>query len=508
MPGKTITDHQYRLYMQTRKSAHTQKLSAAKAGFSERTGRRLEKQGILPSQASKRGRKPGTHIFSDIWDDIITPLIQKTPFLSAIILLEHLQDLYPGNYSSRNLRTLQRLLQQWRALEGPDKEIIFRQIHQPGRQGLSDFTTPKTFQVTIQGKPFKHLLYHFRLAYSGWSFIQAVQGGESFQALSQGLQNALWRLGGCPQEHRTDSLSAAYKNLSDQTQRNFTTKYEQLCQHYTMTPTRNNLGKSHENGSIEGPHGHLKRRIAQTLTLRGSSDFESIVSYQSFLQSVVNRHNRYHQKQIDEEKTRLKPLPHYRTIDYEETTARVTTSSTIFVKNVVYSVPSRLIGQRLRIHLYLDHLVCYLGSELTLELPRLQTISGKRQYCINYRHLINSLSCKPQAFRYSMLRDEVLPSPVYRQIWQLLDHLCVSRQACKLMVGILKLAADYKCEEDLGHQVLSLLQKGQVPHLGALQNRYGKITKPLPIPYLAIPQQALACYNQLLSSLGREIAHA
>jgi len=186
----------------------------------------------------------------------------------------------------------------------------------------------------------------------------------------------------------------------------------------------------------------------------------------------------------------------------------VTTSSTIFVKNVVYSVPSRLIGQRLRIHLYPDHLACYLGSELTCELPRLQTISGKRQYRINYRHLINSLSRKPQAFRYSVLRDELLPSPIYHQIWQSLDRLCVSRQACKLMVGILKLAADHKCEAELGDKVLRLLQKGQVPNLGALQNRYGKITQPLPIPYLAIPQQALACYNQLLSSLGREIAHA
>lgn len=195
--------------MQIRKSGYPQKISAAKAGISERTCKRLEKQGKLPSQRPKRGRKPGAHLFFDVWDDVITPLIQATPFLSAIVLLEHLQDLYPGKYSSSNLRTLQRLIQQWRALHGPEKEIIFRQLHQPGLQGLSDFTVPKNFQVTIQGKPFKHLLYHFRLAYSNWSFIQVIQGGESFSALSEGLQNALWKLGGCPQEHRTDSLSAA-----------------------------------------------------------------------------------------------------------------------------------------------------------------------------------------------------------------------------------------------------------------------------------------------------------
>lgn len=506
MPGKTITDKQYRLYMQIRKSGYTQKVSAAKAGISERTGRRLEKQGILPSQRPKRGRKPGAHLFSDVWNDVVTPLIQATPFLSAIFLLEHLQDLYPGKYSSNNLRTLQRLMQQWRALHGPEKEIIFRQVHQPGLQGLSDFTVPKSFQVTIQGKPFKHLLYHFRLAYSSWSFIQVVQGGESFSALSEGLQNALWQLGGCPQEHRTDSLSAAYKNLSDQ--EDFTAKYEQLCQHYKLIPTRNNPGKSHENGSVEGPHGHLKRRIAQALALRGSCDFESIAAYQSFIDGVVGRHNRRHQKQIDEEKPLLKDLPKHRTIDFEETTARVTTSSTIIVKNVVYSVPSRLIGQRLGIHLYHDYLSCYLGSELTFKLPRLQTMPGKRRYCINYRHLIDSLSRKPQAFRYSVLRDELLPSPVYQQIWQSLDRLCVGRQACKLMVGILKLAADYACEEELGNQVLRLLEKGQVPNLGALQNRYGKIIKPLSVPHLSMLQQSLAFYNEFLPCLGKEEVHA
>lgn len=506
MPGKTTTDNQYRLYMQIRKSGYSQKVSAAKAGLSERTCRRLEKQGKLPSQRPKRGRKPGAHLFSDVWDDVITPLIQATPFLSAIVLLEHLQDLYPGKYFSSNLRTLQRLMQQWRALHGPEKDIIFRQLHQPGLQGLSDFTVPKNFQVTIQGKPFKHLLYHFRLAYSNWSFIQVIQGGESFSALSEGLQNALWKLGGCPQEHRTDSLSAAYKNLSDH--EDFTARYQQLCQHYKLTPTRNNLGKSHENGSVEGAHGHLKRRIAQALALRGSYDFESIAAYQSFIDVVVGRHNRRHQKQIDEEKLLLNDLPKHRTIDFEEITARVTTSSTIIVKNVVYSVPSRLIGQRLRIHLYQDNLSCYLGSELALKLPRLQTTPGKRQYCINYRHLIDCLSRNPQAFRYSVLRDELLPSPIYQQIWQSLDHLCISRQACKIMVEILKLAADYACEEDLGNKVLRLLEKGQVPSLGVLQNYYGKITKPLSIPSQIISQQELASYNEFLPCLGKEEVHA
>lgn len=166
--------------------------------------------------------------------------------------------------------------------------------------------------------------------------MSVVQGGESFIALSKGLQDALWRLGGCPTEHRTDSLSAAYKNLSSKAEDDFTQRYKELCHHYGIEATRNNPGVSHENGSIESPHGHLKRRIAQGLALRGSCNFESIQSYQQFIDAVVNRHNQRHKKQIDEERQYLKPLPSYRTIDFEETTARVTTSSTIVVKNVVY----------------------------------------------------------------------------------------------------------------------------------------------------------------------------
>ena len=376
---------------------------------------------------------------------------------------------------------------------------MFRQEHQPGLQGLSDFTTPKTFSVTIQGKEFKHILYHFRLAYSNWSNMSVVQGGESFIALSKGLQDAFWRLGGCPKEHRTDSLSAAYKNVSSQTEEDFTLKYKELCRHYGIEATRNNLGVSHENGSIESPHGHLKRRIAQGLALRRSCNFESIQSYQQFIDAVVNRHNQRHKKQIDEERQYLKPLPSYRTIDFEETTARVTTSSTIVVKNVVYSVPSRLIGQRLHIHMYEDRLACYFGCEYAFDLTRMKAISGRRQYCIDYRHLIVSLARKPQAFRYSILRDDLLPSPTYQEIWKRIDELCISRHACKLMVGILKIAADHDCEEELGKIVVSILRKGQVPSLGMLQNKYGE-SKNCNVPKLSIPQHALSAYNKLLPS--------
>lgn len=121
-------------------------------------------------------------------------------------------------------RTLERRVRHWQALHGPEREVIFRQDHPPGQQGLSDFTDAGDLGVTAAGKPLLHRLYHFRLAFSGWQHGEVVLGGESFTALATGLQNALWLLGGVPREHRSDSLSAAFRNLEaeaalDQTRR-------------------------------------------------------------------------------------------------------------------------------------------------------------------------------------------------------------------------------------------------------------------------------------------------
>ena len=98
---------------------------------------------------------------------------------------------------------------------------------------------------------------------------------ESFVALAEGLQNALWALGRAPLQHRSDSLSAAFRNLDDDTRQDQTRRYEALCAHYGMEPTRNNRGVAHENGSIESPHGHLKQAIEDALLLRGSRDFDT-----------------------------------------------------------------------------------------------------------------------------------------------------------------------------------------------------------------------------------------
>jgi transposase InsO family protein len=110
-------------------------------------------------------------------------------------------------------------------------------------------------------------------------------------ALAEGLQNALWGLGGVPQQHRSDSLSAAFCNLDRDAQEDLTRRYEELCAHYGMMPSRNNRGVAHENGSIESSHGHLKSALGDELLLRGSRDFEDLTAYRRFIDEVVGRRN-------------------------------------------------------------------------------------------------------------------------------------------------------------------------------------------------------------------------
>ncbi|MEI8296233.1 MAG: IS21 family transposase, partial [Alphaproteobacteria bacterium] len=281
--------------MRARKEGHTQIVAAAKAGLSERSGRNIE-QGKRKDPWSKGRWRSCPDPFAKVWESELKPMLEQVPTLTGITLLEHLQDQHPGDYPDCLLRTLQRRVKQWRALCGPQKEVMFRQVHELGRQGLSDFTKLKRVSITIKGRLFEHLLYHFRLSCSHWSFIKVIQGGESYTALAEGLQEALASLGGCPKEHRTDSLSAAFKNIDKKAQEDITTRYDDLCRNYGMTPTRNNRGQGHENGSVESPHGHLKRRIEQALLLRGSNDFESVQSYQAFIDAVVAKANRRNAK--------------------------------------------------------------------------------------------------------------------------------------------------------------------------------------------------------------------
>jgi len=506
LPGKRITQRQESLYMNTRKSGKSQETAAAKAAISERSGRRIEK-GERQSIPGERHWRTREDPFEAIWEKELVPLLEKESQLTGLTLWEYLEDEHAGKFPFSVLRTLQRRVKHWKATEGPEKVVIFRQSVPAGQQGLSDFSHPNT-DITIQGKMFTHLLYQFRFAYSGWRYVQIILGGESYSALADGLQSALSLAGGSPVEHRTDSLSAAFNNHAEE--QKLTQAYEALCAHYNLRATRNNLGVSHENGAIECAHGSFKRRLDQALKLRGSADFAAIKDYQTFLDKVTERLNKRCQSRFKDEQLALQALPGERFMDYSELSLKVTRSSTLEVKRVLYTVPSRMIGENVRVHVYHDRLAFFIGQTLTSTLARIYPQAGQeRARCIDYRHIIHSLSAKPQAFRFLQFRDELLPTETYRKLWLSCDQQFQSRDACKWIVGVLRIAMDHDCEERLGNELLALVDNNKpLPTLKTLQERY---LGSKPVPVIPARQQDLASYDHLLQGnwhLTEAVGHA
>lgn len=497
MPGRHVTDHQMRLYMKLKKT-NTTATAAARASISIATAYRIENDPRLPSQKkTPRGRRRADPL-GCIFETEVVPLLKATPGIRPVAIFEEMMRRHP-DLGNGIRRTLERRIRAWRAVHGEEQEIIFRQSHEPGRVGLSDFTDMGKAGVTIAGQPLDHRLYHFRLAYCGFEHAHVVLGGESFVALAEGLQNALWFLGGVPREHRTDSLSAAFRNLDRQAQQDLTRRYEELCRHYGMTPTRNNAGIAHENGAIEGAHGHLKRAIEDALLLRGSGDFDDLADYRRFVDEIVSRRNARNAKRIDVERANLRQLPDRRTTDYEDVTVRVTSSSGFTLRKVFYTMPSRLIGHRLRVRLYDDRLDVFIGGTPLMTLPRGRaTPSGKHDQVVNYRHVIHSLRRKPMALLNLVYRDQLFPRQAYRQTFEALLERLSERQACRIMVELLAIAHERNCEAELAGELAAGLQAGQLPDMAALRTRFAP--DPAQLPDVVVHLAPLDVYEALIGT--------
>lgn len=503
MPGSHINDQQIRLYMKLRTQGLPQTGAAAKTGISERSGRRIDNGELcLDSPTTKRHWRTREDPLAGVWDEELVPLLELNPGLLPVTLLEHLQRRYPDRFDPRIARTLQRRIQTWKRKHGPPKEVMFRQNKVPGQMGISDFTQLKQVEITLQGKVFKHRFYHYRLAYSGWCYLKVVCGGESYSALAAGLQDAFWRCGGAPLEHRTDSLSAAWNNQAEQ--RQLTLRYAALCRHYGIQASHNTPGRAHENGAIESPHGHFKRRLQQALMLRGSHDFDALADYQAFVDQVAQQMNVCHAQAFAREQAVLQALPKARTHDYGEHYAIVSSSSTFHLKRVTYTVPSQWIGMRLFIRLYDERLELYHGIDQLITIPRVYAPNKGYGHCVNYRHVIESLARKPQAFWQSQLKEHLLPSADYRLIWQAVVEQMDRYQACHYMVHLLWLAARSDEEDALGRYVLKHQSNAQLPTLQACRERF--LPETIVVPVLSTRQHKVEEYDALLPSRQLENA--
>ena len=495
MPGLHINDRQMRLYMRFRHT-DTPAAAAAKAGFSTASGYRIEADPRLPSQKKgPRGRRRADPL-AGIWDSEMVPMLKVAPGLRAVAVFEEMVRRHP-ELGQGVRRTLERRIRAWRAFNGPEQEVIFRQEHPPGRMGLSDFTDMGALGITIAGEPLEHRLYHFRLPFSGFEHAHVVLGGESFVALAEGLQNALWALGGVPEQHRTDSLSAAFRNLDAQASEDLTQRYEALIAHYGMQPSRNNAGLAHENGAIESPHGHLKRALRDELLLRGSCDFEDLAAYRRFIDEMVGRGNARNRRRIEIERAALSPLPRRRTSDYEEKTVVVTSSGGFTLRSVFYTVPSRLIGHRLRVRIWDDRLECFLGSTsvLTLRRGRPPEARGRHGHVVDYRHVIHTLKSKPMALLNLVYRDQLFPRRAFARAFETLLAERGDKEACRTIVALLALAHDRTCEAELAQAIDAELDAGRLPDLDKLRERFQP--QAAAIPKVAVDLVPLSAYDEL-----------
>lgn len=447
-----ITNQQYARLRALRSRGETIEQCGLKSGMSRKTAGKYLRMSAKPSYPERKHR---TRVdpFTDVWPEVEVHLKGETSF-EAKYLFKWLQEKYPDQFSAGQLRTFQRRVKRWRALEGPPREIYFPQNHYPGVLSESDFTDAKGLGVRIAGVPYDHMLYHFVLTYSNWEWATPCPS-ESFESLSHGFQQAVWMLGGVPQRHRTDRFTAAVTNLKDKAY--FTARYEGLMRHYAVAPEKIQAACPNENGDVEQGHYRMVRAIDQALALRGSRDFATKEDYQLFLADSIAKRNKERQERFNEELKLLRPLPEKRMEECKKLTVRVSSASTIVVALNTYSVHSRLIGEQLHVRLYAEHLELYLGDKLVERLPR---IPGRGKHRIIYRHIIEWLLRKPGAFENYVYRADLFPTTNFRIAYDRLkkdDPL----GGTKGYLRLLKLAADES--ETLVDEALRLMIRGDAP---------------------------------------------
>jgi len=456
----TITNQQVKLLMKKLKK-YNQETAAAKAGMDSKTARKYIKSKMLPSDMRAPYQRSQPTLFAEHWDEI-AQMFKASPGLQAKTVMHYLVKKYPEHYQVGQLRTLQRHLHHWRAEHGASQGVIFRQDIQPGKQSQSDYTCMNALEVTIYRQAFKHLLFHFILPYSRWESIYLCFS-ESFDTLVLGYEKAVWELGWVAGEHRTDNLTAATHAMGSH--REFNDRWAQFMAHYAVVPTTNNLGVSHENGSIEKSHDTLKNAIDQELMLRGSRDFSTQKDYLSFVEKIVAGRNASRKEALSREVDLLKELPDKKWHSPIVLRARVSTGSVIQILDVPYTVPSRLIHYQLKIYVYPDEIILFYGNKKLQRMPRVAagSLAG-----INYRHLIDSLVRKPAAFAHYQYHEAFFPRLCFRKAYDALRQSMPAR-ADKTYLKVLQLAKLHS-EQEVSEALELLLEEHHLPTSDAVKS--------------------------------------
>jgi transposase len=489
-----ITDAQVKELRRQLQGSSSLQRAALKTGMDRKSAAKY-REGTMPKERrAARTWRTRLDPLAAVWPELQAEL-ERAPGLQALTLLALLQDRYPGQFGNELLRTLQRRVKQWRALAGPAKEIFFSQVHEPGRLGSSDFTNMNELDVTILGQRFEHMVYHFVLTYSNWEHV-TICFSESFASLSDGLQNALWALGGVPKRHRTDRMTLAVH--PDGNPEIFTRNYQALLGHYGIEGEATNPASGHENGDCEQAHRRFKEAVEQALLLRGSRDFAGRDGYATFLQMVQDRQNLGRRQRCEQEVTHLCQLPGRRLESLVRLRVRVGQGSTIKVQHNIYSVPSRLKGEWVEARVGSETIAVWYAEQLQLTVPRLR---GQEKHHIDYRHVIDWLVRKPGAFARYCYQADLFPTSRFRQAYDELKRTQSERVASQEYLDLLQLAARGS-ESAVDAALAKLLAEGRVINTAAVEVLTNSDIDMSVAALVWMPAVDLQIYDELLPSLA------
>jgi hypothetical protein len=495
MAAAMVTDAQVKLLRRRRMQGNSDEAAAAAAGMTVPTARRW-RSGPMPSH-SKRQRHWRTRVdpFASVWETEILPLLEADDkgVLQSTAILDELVRRHGGQVLPGQVRTLQRRIRDWRALYGPQREVFFEQVHEPGREGSCDFTHCDDLEVTIAGEQFDHLLFTMTLSFSKRGSVTLARS-ESYEALVHGFQRALWSFGGSPLFVRMDNMSAATHELRRSGGRSLNQRFAAVLAHYGMRISLITAGRAHENGIAEQRNFRVKSAILQALILRGSRDFTDTATYQKFVDEVTDRRVDYNQA-FATEREHLRELPPAPVPDYTIYEPKVRRWSTIRIASRTYSVPSRLIGHQVIVHQHPEHVAVYYRGKLTETMPRLR---GKLDHRIDYRHIIASLARKPGAFARYRYRESLFPTLVFRRGYDRLRELHGERADVEY-VRILESAA--RTMQCLVERALEKLMSTPAV-FGYAEVKALLDPEPARVPVVYIGQPDLHVYDDLLMAAG------
>ncbi|MEU7632041.1 IS21 family transposase [Nocardia sp. NPDC049220] len=276
-------------------------------------------------------------------------------------------------------------------------EVFIPQTHRPGEEAEVDFGD---VTIELRGKRLVVWLFALRLSFSGKSVHRCSLSG-GLEAFLEGHEHAFQVLGGVPfGKIRYDNLSAAVSRvvglgrLRDETER-----WTAYHSHVGFDPfyCRPGIEGAHEKGGVEGQIGWYRRNhMVPVPCVDSIGELNAMVDAWDIADDARRIGARPHTigEHFAVEKPLLRPLPEEPFETGRWFTPRVDRYSLVTVRTNRYSVPVRLIGRQVRVHLHASHLVVYDGRA---EATRHERLPGKSESRFTLDHYLEGLLRKPGA---------------------------------------------------------------------------------------------------------------